>query len=197
MHMTPLEIKKQEFHRQVRGYKPEDVHIFLEMVANDVEQLLHDRIVLESRVGMLESELAEFREIESSLRDAMLMASQARDRAQERAEVIVLDAERKREDILAEGESLQSEMLSGVDHRREELAFEVETLERQHRFIIERVREFVDDQRVVLDEHAAAAEEASRARRPKKVDAQVVSLAKVSSIASNDDEDLSRGAEAS
>jgi cell division initiation protein len=196
MHLTPLEIKKQEFHKQVRGYKCEDVHLFLEMVADDVEQLLNNRIALEKRVKQLEIEITEFREIEGSLRDAMLMASDAKGLAQHRADAIVREAESKRQAIITDGESQQRKILSDVDRRREEIAFEVDTLERQRAFLVKRMREFVEDQQALLDEHTVTTADETGVRRPKNSEGQVVSLAKVGAIDS-DDEELSRGAEAS
>ena len=197
MYLTPLEIKKQTFSRQVLGYKPEDVHLFLEMVADDVEALVNARIPLESRIGELETEISEFREIERSLRDAMLMASEARDLAEHRAEAIVEDAEGKRKAIIAEGESIQTELLLGANRRRGEIEFEVGYLENQHGFIVEKMRQFLCDQLAVLDDYIAADGEESRPERAENANVRVVSLTKASPEASDDDETSSRGAEAS
>ena len=88
-------------------------------------------------------------------------------------------------------------MLIDVDCRKAELAFEVESLERQERFMVERMREFLDDQRALLDEHSVIEEDVSRADRADNVAARVVSLGKVDPGSSDDDEEPRRGAEAS
>jgi cell division initiation protein len=72
--LTPLDIRKQEFPQRFRGYDPDEVDTFLDLIADDAEGLTNERNQLQDRVATLESQLAEFREMERSLRDALVMA---------------------------------------------------------------------------------------------------------------------------
>jgi DivIVA domain-containing protein len=47
LRLTPLDIKKQEFKRSMRGYDPEEVNAFLEMVAEEFEALHREKNRLE------------------------------------------------------------------------------------------------------------------------------------------------------
>ena len=40
MKLTPLDIKKQEFKKVMRGYDPVEVDTFMDMMANEFEDLL-------------------------------------------------------------------------------------------------------------------------------------------------------------
>ncbi len=42
MKITPLEIKRQEFKKTMRGYDTIEVETFLEMVSNEMEELIHE-----------------------------------------------------------------------------------------------------------------------------------------------------------
>ena len=42
MKITPLEIKRQQFKKGMRGYDTVEVETFLEMLSNEVEQLLKE-----------------------------------------------------------------------------------------------------------------------------------------------------------
>jgi cell division initiation protein len=54
MKLTPLDIRKQEFKRIMRGYDPVEVVTFLEMVASDLEEAL--KLQKESRERIIELE---------------------------------------------------------------------------------------------------------------------------------------------
>jgi len=41
--LTPLDIKKQEFKRSLRGYDPVEVDAFLDMVADEFEAVIREK----------------------------------------------------------------------------------------------------------------------------------------------------------
>ncbi len=70
MNITPLDIRKQEFGRKMRGYDPEEVHGFLERVASALEEANAAVATLEERMKEAEGRLGHYRLIEQNLQDA-------------------------------------------------------------------------------------------------------------------------------
>src|SRR5579864_3885370 len=52
-HLTPLDVRKQEFRRTLRGYDPLGVEDFRMRVADELERVIRERSVLEERVSAL------------------------------------------------------------------------------------------------------------------------------------------------
>jgi DivIVA domain-containing protein len=72
-HLTPHDIRAQEFQRTMRGYEPNQVESFKQRVAEEF-----DRVQLEERLkGMLE-QLRSFRERERAMNEALVAAQQLR-----------------------------------------------------------------------------------------------------------------------
>jgi cell division initiation protein len=95
--VTPLEIQNHAFSKKWRGIDPVEVEAFLALVGEEIEDLTRARAELESRVRALETENAEHRERERTLRDTLLSAQRASDdirgAARKEAELIVQQAE--------------------------------------------------------------------------------------------------------
>jgi cell division initiation protein len=97
MKLTPLDIRKQEFKRIMRGYDPVEVDTFLEMVAADLEEALRQQKESRERIIELETQLKDYRQIEKTLQQTLLQAQEATGRtyesARREAETILRDAE--------------------------------------------------------------------------------------------------------
>jgi len=95
--VTPLEIQNHDFSKKWRGIDPVEVEAFLALVGEEIEDLTRARGELESRLRALETENAEHRERERTLRDTLLSAQRASDdirgAARKEAELIVQQAE--------------------------------------------------------------------------------------------------------
>lgn len=95
--VTPLEIQNHDFSKKWRGIDPVEVEAFLALVSEEIEDLTRARAELESRMRALETENAEHRERERTLRDTLLSAQRASDdirgAARKEAELIVQQAE--------------------------------------------------------------------------------------------------------
>ena len=57
MPITPLEIRKQEFKKKVRGYDPHEVREFLELIATELEELLRGNAGLSERVKDMDAKI--------------------------------------------------------------------------------------------------------------------------------------------
>jgi len=78
-HLTPLDVRKQEFRRTLRGYEPLGVEDFRMRVADELERILRERSVLEERLAALTDQLRAFRERERAMNEALVAAQQLRE----------------------------------------------------------------------------------------------------------------------
>lgn len=110
--LTPLDIRKQEFHKSLRGYEPNSVEDFRIRVADALERAIRERQVLEERLSALTEQLRVFREREKAMNDALVAAQQLRQETRESAEregqVIVREAQAEAKRILDEAKTAQS-----------------------------------------------------------------------------------------
>ena len=159
MRLTPLDIRKQEFPQRFRGYDTDEVDTFLDLIADDVEQVLTERNHLADRAAALEAQLAEFREIEHSLRNALVLAektsSEAAETAQRRADAQVREAEVRAKEIISEGEAKSRGLVAEAENRRRALLMELEALESQRTYALSKFRSLIEDQRAVVEAHQA------------------------------------------
>lgn len=155
--LTPIDIRKQEFPKGFRGYDPGEVDTFLDIIANDLESLTLERNQLQERSTSLESQLAEFKEIERSLRDALVMAermsAEASENAQRRIESMLREAEVKSYSIIGEAEAKGRDIILDAENRRRALLLELEALDSQRAYALSKFRSLLDEQRGVLEVH--------------------------------------------
>lgn len=95
--LTPLDVKRQEFRKAMRGYDVMEVDAFLEMVAEEYESLLRSKNESVSRIKQLEEKLKEYQEIEKTLQktlmDAQKSLSKSKEDSKKEAELIIKEAE--------------------------------------------------------------------------------------------------------
>ena len=151
MRITPLDVRKQEFRKVVRGLEPEEVYAFLATVADEYETVLTDNKQLRDRVLELDEKVSEYRNMEKTLRDTLLTAervmAEARENARKEAELIVRDANVKAQQesaaYAAQAERLRHQMRELRTHRD---AFLVRWMKRAYeptvRFALRRRRLF-------------------------------------------------------
>ncbi|HET9948640.1 MAG TPA: DivIVA domain-containing protein [Longimicrobiales bacterium] len=120
--LTPLEVRKKkgDFRRGLRGYEADEVDAFLDLVADRLEELVRDNRALRESARRTEEQVAEYREREKALTEALVSAQEFRERALEQAE---REAELRLREAEAEAARLRAEA-----HR--ELAREEEGLRR-------------------------------------------------------------------
>jgi DivIVA domain-containing protein len=112
--LTPLDIRKQEFRKTLRGFEPVGVEEFRTRVADELERILRERAVLEERVVALTDQLRVFRERERAMNEALVAAQQLRDEtraaATREAQVIVREAESEARRILGEARGAEADV---------------------------------------------------------------------------------------
>ncbi len=104
MKLTPLDIKKQEFKRILRGYDPIEIDAFLEMVADEFEVALRDKNRLAEENLRLKTQLQDYHKVEKTLKDTLVTAqeniSASRQSSKREADIILREAELKAEKVL-------------------------------------------------------------------------------------------------
>jgi len=123
-HLTPLDVRRQEFRRSLRGYEPLGVEDFRMRVADELERVLREKSVLEERVAALTEQLRVFRERETAMNEALVAAQQLREEtrsaAEREAQVIIREAEaegRRQLDAAQRGEQDAHERLAEVQRQ--------------------------------------------------------------------------------
>ena len=110
--LTPLDIRKQEFRKTMRGYDTNGVEDFRMRVADALERAIRDRSVLEERLAALTEQLRVFRERERAMNEALVAAQQLRQETRAAAEregqVIVREAEAEAKRLLDEARGAES-----------------------------------------------------------------------------------------
>jgi len=125
MHITPLEIRKHPFRKTFRGFDPDAVNSFLEMVAGEFEALIRSCNENASQAKLVEEKLAGYVRIEKTLNDTLIMAQRVADEsrvnAQKEAEVIIKDAtvrgHKEEQETRNRIAKLENELASLKNHR--------------------------------------------------------------------------------
>ena len=85
-HLTPNDVRNQQFPRAMRGYDRAAVDAFADQVSEELERLLRERAQLEERLRNMQEQLRAFRERERAMNDALVAAQQLRADTQAHAE---------------------------------------------------------------------------------------------------------------
>src|SRR2546421_12889784 len=110
--LTPLDIRKQEFRKSLRGYDTLGVEDFRMRVADALERAIRERQVLEERLSALTEQLRVFREREKAMNEALVAAQQLRQdtraAAEREGQVIVREAGAEAKRLLDEARIAES-----------------------------------------------------------------------------------------
>jgi cell division initiation protein len=155
MRITPLDVRKQEFRKAMRGLDGDEVYAFLSTVADEYEAVLNDNKALRERLLELDDKVQEYRSIERTLRDTLLTAErvtvEAKDNARREATLIVkeaqLEAQKALRDITVEGARLRQEIQRLRSQRDAYLAKMKVVAESHVKFIESAARDFQAEDR--------------------------------------------------
>jgi DivIVA domain-containing protein len=138
-HLTPLDVRRYEFGKVLRGYDPERVDQFREQVADELERLVRQNQELEQKARSFHDQLKSFRERDKALNEALVHAqqlrSEIRDQSEREAQLILREAQAQAESIITHAQA---------DIRRVE--DELASLERFRRSYLAQLRIFVERQ---------------------------------------------------
>jgi cell division initiation protein len=128
MKITPLDIKKQEFKKVLRGYDPIEVEAFLDTLSTEFTELLKQLKELKEHGIEMEVQLRDFKQKERDLQQILMQAQETSVRSIENsrkeAELIIQEAELKAGQIIDHGrlEIMQAkEEISNLRSKKETL----------------------------------------------------------------------------
>lgn len=108
MRITPLDIQQKQFPMKFRGFDVEEVYAFLEIIREEMEDLLRENATLKETIQRLESQVKEYRDMETTLRETLLTAQQMvedyKTNARKEAELIVKEAELRADSLIKEAQ---------------------------------------------------------------------------------------------
>ncbi len=160
MPLTPLDIHNKEFRKRFRGYDEREVDEFLDEVVRDYDNLGKENAQLREEVEALRSKLEQYRRLEETLQNTLVVAQETaenlKENARKEAELIVRQAEQEAERLIRAAE----ERVREIERRHAEL-------ERQFRQFRARLRGLLIGELELLDaewgETGADREQAPRA----------------------------------
>src|SRR4051812_13091248 len=124
-HLTPLDVRRYEFGKALRGYDPERVNQFRDQVAEELERLSRLNQDLDAKARGFHEQLRAFRERDKAINEALISAQQLRGEIREQAEkesqLIVREARAEADRILDEARAETrriEEQLGALDRGR-------------------------------------------------------------------------------
>ncbi len=99
--LTAMDVEGQEFPRQLRGYAPEDVRLYLKSVAEEIQRLQLENADLKEQTGTLRQQMSDLRDRERTLQETLVsaqrMAEELKERARHESELVIREARVKAE----------------------------------------------------------------------------------------------------
>lgn len=129
-HLTPLDVRRYDFGKSLRGYDPARVEQFREQVATELERLARQIQDLEGKGRGFNEQLRQFKERDKALNDALVSAQQLRtdirEQTEREAQLIIREArsmaERQAEEARSELRRIEEALVSMERSRRAFLA---------------------------------------------------------------------------
>ena len=155
MPITSLEIKDKNFSTKFRGFDPEEVDEFLDIVVRDYEALVRSNYDKEQHIKNLEERLSYFDEIKESLSQSVLIAQDTAERvkksANERSQNIIKQAEQDAQHLLDEAKYKANEILRQATDNAKKVAVETEELKNKSRVFHQRLKSTIESQLAIVD----------------------------------------------
>jgi len=142
--LTPLDVrtKRGDFKKLMRGYDPQEVDVFLEIVAERLEMLTRENIGLRERSELLQQQVNSQTGREQAVQEALVTAQELRvdirGQAQREAENLLKEAETEGRRLIAEAEAEARTKLRASERRLDQIADSLQEVERRRtRFLTE------------------------------------------------------------
>ncbi|SRR6266513_2111803 len=170
MDVTPHDLRNAELREAFRGYRPEEVEELLERAAVTLERMHERNRQLQEKIGALEAEGSTAKEMESVLRQTLLLAQRTADEtvttAHERARHLLEESEDRALTLTSEaeeqarivGEAQRQKyeaIVTELSARRDVLTLDIDGLERVQADYRGRLRAILEKELEDLDRRAA------------------------------------------
>ena len=158
--LTPLDVrsKRGDFKKLMRGYDPQEVDGFLEIVAERLEALIRENMALKERAGALQAQVTSQTDREQAVQAALVTAQELRadirNQAQRESENILKAAETEGRRLLAEAEAEVRTKLRASERRADKLADDIQELERRRTRFLRDFRQLLERELDVVNVEA-------------------------------------------
>lgn len=171
--LTPLDVRKKrgDFRKLLRGYDPQEVDVFLELVAERLEALVRENIAFRERTEALQHQVASWSGREKAVQEALVTAQELRTemktQAQRQAEFVLTEAQAEARRVLAEADAEVRTRLRDAERRLDQAREALEELERRRLRFLRSFRQLLERE---MDVVQVEAERAPLDERPIELD---------------------------
>ncbi|WP_425807087.1 DivIVA domain-containing protein [Desulfitobacterium sp. Sab5] len=144
MPMTPMDIRNKEFRKGVRGYQAEEVEKFLDTVSKEFETLYTENFELREKVQRFEQELKQYKQLEGTLQQTMVLAQQT-------AEEVKQSARHEAELMLKTAEQEKAQRFREAQKKLDEVNEEIEELMKRRELVRTQLKSFLRAQLDLAD----------------------------------------------
>jgi DivIVA domain-containing protein len=142
-HLTPHDIRAQEFQRALRGYDTAQVESFKERLGEELDRLLRERAQQDERLKSMVEQLRSFRDRERAMNDALIAAQQLRADIQSQTD-------RDAQAILREARAEAARIVERAQYDEQTIRERNESAARQFQAYIASLRALLDRQQAEL-----------------------------------------------
>lgn len=139
MPITPIDIRNKEFRKGVRGYQTEEVERFLDTVSKEFEVLYTENFELREKVQRHEQELKQYKQLEGTLQQTMVLAQQTADEVKQ-------SARHEADLMLKAAEQEKAQQLLAAQKKVNEVNEEIEELLKRRELIRTQLKSFLNAQ---------------------------------------------------
>lgn len=136
MRLSPLEIRKQDFNRRLRGYDPDEVEAYRETLARQFAEMEDELRRRDDRLASLEVKLQHYERVEEALQQAI-------ETARESSRHAMANAEAKAEQIRSEAQDEARGIKRDAEQERHRLRQETQAIAARRKEIVARLRAFL------------------------------------------------------
>lgn len=148
--LTPLDVrnKRGDFKKLMRGYDPQEVDTFLEMVSDRLEEVVRENLRLLDQVLNLQKTVDSQTGRETAVQEALVSAQELRadikSAAQRQAELIVAEAKVEARSLLSRADAQVRDQLHAAERRIELGSDTIEEMERRRTRFLKNFRQLLE-----------------------------------------------------
>lgn len=144
MKITPLDIRQQQFNVRFRGFDAEEVDTFLEMIADEYEEIIEENKRLNEEMEKREKDMKLFIENEEKLKKELKSSRHA-------GEDITKTAGKEAQKIIEDAELKAREILGNSHSEVEKIKKEIDVLKEQKKQLTVKIKEIIDSYSKLLE----------------------------------------------
>jgi cell division initiation protein len=161
MKITPIDISGHRFGKRMRGYDPEEVRSFLNLVSGEFEKIVIENNAHKEELAHIKAGLADYKERERILKETLLTA-------QKLAEDIKEEARKEGKLIVKEAEMRGSQLLDQAARKASQIEVVIQNLRVERDSFEQRIKGAIEQHLRLLDMHHKEEEVEDRLRFMKK-----------------------------